>query len=78
MTDGVFRVSVERPGPAAQEVLDILREHCRVQEVGDGEYDAQMHGDMQSGTAMSEIKYVLDRKRPDWAQQVSMRPTDDP
>lgn len=76
--DGVFRVSVERPGPAADEVLDTLRRHCHLVEAGGGEYDARMHDHMQSGTAMSQMTYVLDRERPDWAQLVSIRPADDP
>jgi hypothetical protein len=78
MTEGVFRVSVGNPGPGAQQVIDLLRRHCRVEEAADGEYDARMHESMQSGTAIAAMTYVLDREQPDWAQHVSIRPTDDP
>jgi hypothetical protein len=77
-SDGVFRVSVEQPGPAADEVVDILRRHCHIQGVGGGGYDGRIHGNMQSGTAISQLTYVLDRERPGWAQHVSIRPADDP
>jgi len=78
MTVGVFRITVEDPGEAGNEVLEVVRRHCSVRESGPGEYDAQMHDDMQSGTAIAQIVQVLDREKPGWAEHVSIRPTDDP
>lgn len=78
MPVGVFRVTVTRSGPEADRVLEVLREHAEVSEVAPDAYDARLHDDMQSGTGASALTYVLDRRVPDWAQHVEMRPTDDP